>query len=342
MPRFLTVSPTHIPGKKKITWERFRDGGYVAIGFKIGDMTGVSPGEVADVIAEHGHENEKEANAIDCFRKFLSLEPGDIVAVNNTNHGLFGIGVVTRGYHYEYQRHDTESEDRDQWYSHLVEVDWRVTSYMRRRDLVREGEKMWAPYGTVGALLDQVPDYIRRALGQGLTPPLSPPAPAEIVAPDHLRDVVNAIETLRKDPQHQERAHESLVESFLVALGFERHKDIRYRQGRIDITLYAEGRPVVVFEVKRSWELNADNRDVIRQAYNYSMEQGIRFVVITNGDYYLIMDRLKGLSYENNIVGEFTLSSLEEDSLELIESLEPDRIGVSDVQQIFKRLSESF
>ncbi|MCA9605154.1 MAG: hypothetical protein KC619_06150, partial [Myxococcales bacterium] len=160
--------------------------------------------------------------------------------------------------------------------------------------------------------------------------------------PDWLSAVARDIAILRSDSNHQERAHESLVEDFLVALGYAKHQDIRYRQGRIDITLYAGNRPVAVFEVKRDWELNSASIAVIKQAYNYSLEQGIRFVVITNGDYYLVMDRLKGLSFESNVVGEFTISALQEGSLDLIESLRPERLRTNDVRQILERLSEGF
>ena len=340
MPQFLTVSPTHIPKMKKIAWERFRDGGYVAIGFKHIDMSGVTPDEVEEAVKDRGYENE--ANAIDCFRKFLSLEPGDYVAVNNTNHGLFGIGVVTRGYHYEHQFHDTESENRDQWYSHIVDVDWKLTTYMRSKELLRQGEKMWAPYGTVGALFDHVPEYIQRALGQGQPLPAPSPDLDEVPTPDWLEGITRDVAILREDPNHQERAHESLVEDFLVALGYAKHRDIKYRQGRIDITLYSGDRAVAVFEVKRDWELNAESIGAIKQAYNYSLEQGIRFVVITNGDYYLLMDRLKGLSFESNVVGEFTTSALQEGSLELIESLRPENLRSNDVRQILERISEGF
>lgn len=339
MPRFLTVSPTHIPKMKKTAWERFRDGGYIAIGFRHVDMTARSPDDVAAAIQGQGYSDE--ADAIDCFKKFLSLEPGDYVAVNNTNHGLFGIGVVTRGYHYEFQHHNTESEDRDQWYSHIVDIDWDVTAYMRRQDLIREGETMWKPYGTCGALLDAIPEYILRALGQAPDPSPSP-EPVVVATPDFLQPIVKGIEILREDNKHQERAHESLVEDFLVALGYEKHRDIKFRQGRVDITIFDNDRPVVVFEIKRNWELNAQDRGVIKQAYNYSLEQGIRFVVITNGDYYLLMDRLKGLSFDTNVIGEFTLSGLQEDSLSLIDSLRPESLRSNNVKQIFERLSEGF
>lgn len=33
MPKFTTISPTHIEGKKRYAWERCQEGGYVAIGW---------------------------------------------------------------------------------------------------------------------------------------------------------------------------------------------------------------------------------------------------------------------------------------------------------------------
>ena len=64
----------------------------------------------------------------------------------------------------------------------------------------------------------------------------------------------------------------------------------------------------------------------IQQAYRYAQEEGIRLVAITNGDYYLVFDRSKGLSYEENRVGEFTLSALVDDDLEIMERLRPARL----------------
>ncbi len=337
MTSFLTISPTHIPGKKKSAWQHFRERGYIAIGWMHVDLAGKSVSEVEEIIRAHGYPNE--ASAVDSFAKFLALRPGDHVAVNNSGHGLFGIGVVSSGYRFEDRRHDTGTEDRDHWYSHLIGVDWKSTTYVRRKDLLREGETSWSPYGTTGALLGEVPDYVKRVLGEATVdaPPTIP-----FKTPDWLLPLAEAISNLRKDPKHQERAHESLAEDLLVALGYKKHEDIKYRQGRIDITLCVDGRPVLLLEVKRSWELGAHSSDVIRQAYQYAHEQGIRFVAITNGDYYLLFDRLKGLSYENNIVGEFTLSSLEEEDLELIDSLRPRALERIDVKQILSRLSEAF
>jgi len=342
MPRFLTISPTHIPGRKEHAWNKCRDGGYVAIGWMHVDLSGKSWTEVEALIRSHRFPNE--ASALDSFRKLMDLRAGDYVAVNNTNHGLFGIGVVTSPYRFEDRRHDTGSPDRDRWYSHLVGVEWRRTSYVRRRDLLREGETGWAPYGTVGALLEEVPAYILRALGPEApqTDSRTPERAPANVRPAWLEIVIGRIASLRSDPNHQERAHESLVEDFLDVIGYRKHEDIKYRQGRIDITVADGGKPILLFEVKRDWDLDHTRIDVVRQAYSYALEKGIRYVAITNGDYYSIRDRLKGLSYESNVICEFTLSALQDEDLPLIESLKRGRLGAQDVRSVLKTISECF
>jgi predicted type IV restriction endonuclease len=80
----------------------------------------------------------------------------------------------------------------------------------------------------------------------------------------------------------------------------------------------------------------------VGQAYNYALEKGIRYVAITNGDYYLIRDRLKGLSYEANVLGEFTLSALQDEDLALIDGLKPGRLGHDDVRSVLTTLAECF
>jgi len=97
-----------------------------------------------------------------------SLEIGDYVAVNNTNHGLFGVGIVTSAYEYEKGKHDTGAKDPEEFYSHYREVEWKYTDYVRRRDILGPGEVGWRPYGTVGSLEEEVPPYIRRLLREAL------------------------------------------------------------------------------------------------------------------------------------------------------------------------------
>ncbi len=340
MPKFLTISPTHIPGKKPYAWEKFRGGNYVAIGWsELGDLTGLSIEQVVSEIRRHHFESE--INAISTFTKFLALEIGDIVAVNNVNFGLFGVGEVTSGYKFKLGMHDTGSEgDDEEFYSHYLEVKWLVTDYKRKEDLLRIDEKLWKPYGTTGTLEQDVPDFIKRLLKM---PVSDKPKPDEVIQPDFLKTVIDYIAILKKDAAHKERAHESLVEDFLCSLGYEKHKHIKYRQGRLDVSIYDDDRVVLLFEVKRDWQLDYEThmKDV-KQAYLYSLEKGIRFIILTNGDYYALFDRLKGLSIESNLVGYFQLSQLEREDLKFIDRLKKSNLFKTDIKELFINLSESF
>jgi Holliday junction resolvase-like predicted endonuclease len=339
MPKFMTVSPTHVPGKKEYAWNKFRDGNYVAIGWLHDyDLTGKSLDEVIALIREQNYDNE--ASGIDAFTKFLALEIGDYVAVNNTNDGLFGIGVISSGYKYERYKHDTGSDDREDFYPHFRDVQWKYTSYVRRKDIISTGEVGWKPFGTVGNLEKEVPPYIQRLLG---ILPSKRQVPPKSIAPEYLKSVMEAVERLRSDPNHQERAHESLVEDFLHALGYEKHRDIRYRQGRVDVSLWDRDKVLVIIEVKKDWNLSLYNSpDAVQQAYKYALDHGARWVMLTNGDYYAVFDRLKGLSLSSNLIGEFRLTALGESDVDLIKRLSRDSLLKPNIEELFRRLSECF
>lgn len=336
MPQFTTISPTHVPGKKEYAWQKFLSGGYVAIGW-LGDkdLTGKKIEEVEELIRKEKYENE--ASAIQSYRKFLSLKVGDYVAVNNVGYGLFGVGQITSPYKFQLHKHDSGSEDVTEYYSHYREIKWLVKEYLPRTSLVAGGETAWAPYGTVGGLYPELPPYIVR-----IVHPQAALQTEEIkyVRPDFLASVIKDIESLRPDVRHQERAHESLVEDFFVALGYQKHKDIKFRQGRIDITLEYAGLPIAVIEVKRDWALNMN---VVRQqAYAYAHSIGVRYVLLTNGETYILYDRLKGLSWDSNLLGEFRLTALQDEDLKLIDRLRPKVFGNPDLHELFRHLSEMF
>lgn len=339
MPKFTTISPTHIEGKKKYAWEHFRDKGYVSIGWLDDiDLTGKSIDEIIDLIRREEYDNE--ASAIESFKRFLSLEPGDYVAVNNTNHGLFGVGIINSGYKFQLRMHDTGAEDPEQFYSHYRDVNWVNTAYTPRTSLVSEGETGWQPYGTVGKVYPELPPYVTRLFD--ISPPTGDKGPS-IVRPPFLESVIQAIETLRKEREHMERAHESLVEDFFVVLGYRKHKDIKYRQGRVDIKLESGGRSILLVEVKPVWDLSRYNgTEAIKQVYGYAHDQGVRYVLVTNGDTYILFDRLKGLSWESNLLGEFRLTSLQQEDLTLINRLRPEQMSRSDLGEALRHIAESF
>jgi hypothetical protein len=77
--------------------------------------------------------------------------------------------------------------------------------------------------------------------------------------------------------------------------------DLQNRKGRIDLSLYEHGKPLLISEVKRDWQLTSyADQGALQQVYNYAHEVGARCVSITNGDYYLLRDRLHGLTYEES------------------------------------------
>ncbi len=339
MPQFTTISPTSVRGQKPQAWERFRDGGYVAIGWLNDiDLTGKSIEEINDLIRQRGYDNESAA--IQSFERFLSLRPGDYVAVNNTNHGLFGVGMIESAYKFQLRKHDAGDDEKEKFYPHYRDVKWIKTAYLPRTSLISEGETPWQPYGTVGKVYPELPPYIARLLGMSL--PVGAKAIA-IVRPPDLKLVIEAVETLRKERDHKERAHESLVEEFFVALGYAKHKDIKYRQGRVDIKIETAGYTLLVTEVKAAWDLSFHNGiGAIKQAYQYAHDQGVRYVVVTNGDTYLLFDRLKGLSWESNLLGEFQLTALGQDDLAIVDRLRPARMKSPDLGEALRHLAESF
>lgn len=339
MPKFTTISPTHIPGKKEYAWRNFLKGGYIAIGW-IGDvdLTGKSSDEVESVIRSRDYDNEE--SAVQSFKRFLSLSEGDYVAVTNNNHGIFGVDCIKSNYKYSLRMHDSGAQDKDEFYSHYRKVEWIVKSYVPRASLIAEGEPGWQPYGTVGKVYDEVPPFIARLINPSIKP-LS--AKIDFVRPDFLRKLILTVEELRQDLKHQERAHESLVEDFFVALGYQKHRDIKYRQGRVDLTLQSDGIPLLVAEVKRSWDLSRYNgMSAIKQAYDYAHNLGVRFVLVSNGDNYILFDRFKGLSWESNLICEFQLTALHQDDMKNIERLQRESLSTPDLNELFRNLAEGF
>jgi hypothetical protein len=145
-----------------------------------------------------------------------------------------------------------------------------------------------------------------------------------ISIPSFLKQLVDDIRKLKEDPEHKERDHESLVESFYEKLGYIKVEEIKYRRGHIDIKIQLNGKTIIVNEVKPNWNLSYSKPGVLKQAFNYALEAGSRYVIITNADYYAIFDRNKGYSYYDHLVGEFRLSMLTQDDLKSIELLKKE------------------
>jgi len=140
--------------------------------------------------------------------------------------------------------------------------------------------------------------------------------------PKHLKHVISYIKELMKDTENKERGHEALVERFFEALGYSPVSEIKFRQGHVDIQIQVNGTPKAIIEVKRNWSLTRHDVKVLKQAFGYAGEHGVRTVIISNGDYYAIFDRnLPGLHYDDSFIGEFRLTRLTEECLQFIDWL---------------------
>jgi len=144
--------------------------------------------------------------------------------------------------------------------------------------------------------------------------------------PETFVKLIEEIGILRDDSEHKERAHESLVEHFYELLGFNKHTEIKYRQGRVDISISYQDKVIIVNEVKKDWHLTYKDKNSVKQGYSYAIENGARFVVITNGDYYAIFDRSKGLDMNSNLIGELRLTKLTKDCLSILGMLKKENL----------------
>jgi Type I restriction enzyme R protein N terminus (HSDR_N) len=151
--------------------------------------------------------------------------------------------------------------------------------------------------------------------------PASPPPPSMVDPPAELRPVIAAVERLWERPHSLEREHEHAVALFLEALGYRSAEEIRFQHSDVDILLVEEGSPRAVIEVKADRALVATQRAVVGQALGYAWQQGVPYVIISNGNYYAVFDRRSGLSQAEAMVGEFSLLSLDPSALATIEKL---------------------
>lgn len=165
MPKFTTISPTCQQGGKAEAWHRFRDGGYIAIGWCYeNDLSEMTLTDALNLVPKDAAGERDKQDGLRSFPIFWELakrgtaNAGDIVAVKNTNDGLFGIGVVRSGYRYDRQKHPTGVMDH--FYPHYLEVEWIWTEYIARSSIDFGGAKSWMPFGTFGNLEEEVPGYV--------------------------------------------------------------------------------------------------------------------------------------------------------------------------------------
>ena len=124
--------------------------------------------EIADLVRQAGYGNHE--HVVSSFERFLSLEIGTFVAVNNTASGLFGIGIIESDYKFGLRKHDCGNTEAEEFYPHFRDVRWISTTYVRRKSLFSKGEKGgWQPFGTVGKVYDELPPYVVSLVSVGKT-----------------------------------------------------------------------------------------------------------------------------------------------------------------------------
>lgn len=145
----------------------------------------------------------------------------------------------------------------------------------------------------------------------------------KFLRPDWLLPVLRRVEFLRADHSHLEKEHEDIVTHLFEALGYARTQEIKHQRGRVDIVIVEpdQPRPIIVIEVKRDWALSRKRKDYVRQAHNYALEAGARWAILTNGDRYVVYDRKRGLSEDEQFECEFELTCLTTEGLQHLTGL---------------------
>lgn len=111
----------------------------------------------------------------------------------------------------------------------------------------------------------------------------------------------------------------------------------------MDISLWEGKNLLLIVEIKKDWNLSLYNSpEAVQQAYKYALDQGSRWVILTNGDYYAVFDRLKGLSTSSNLIGEFRLTALEEEDVDIIQRMSRENLLKPNLEELFRYLSENF
>jgi len=148
------------------------------------------------------------------------------------------------------------------------------------------------------------------------------PIPQLVVEmPPEFEAAADLVRRLRFQKQHTERNHEAIVEELFRALGYEPLDEIRFQQGRMDILISSNDKPLITIEVKADWALSSENKQYIEQAFRYANEFGTPLVIVTNGDKYIVYDRRRGLDYESQLVGDFKLTNLTQRGMGILETL---------------------
>ncbi len=332
-------------------WEYDLRNGTIAVGWtEMGNLIGLSKEEIHKKYLEvYKADIPGDRHAIVKFYHEISI--GDIVITRKGRKKIIGVGeVIATAFYDEDMGKERVGHRVDLSYPNfsrigigdnsLSEVSYGANrpypNFLRVawQEKIIEFDRQVFPMFTLYEISEDKYNFFMqgkssenaRTLDKIINKKINKPPETIYECPHWLEGLIKDIESLKKDEEHKERAHESLVESFYELLGFKKFNDIKHRQGRIDISVEHGGETIIVTEVKKDWNLSYKDKSTVIQAYNYSLESGARYVIITNGDYYAIFDKEKGRSYESNFLGVFKLSQPTEEGLKLIGILKKENI----------------
>lgn len=320
MEKYWVITPYHSnkPDIFDSAWDYDLKNGTIAVGWhQLGNVLKLTNEELKNkFISIYGDDSPKNRNSL--WKFCHEINKGDVLIVKRGLYKLIGIGkVLGKAYYDEKKGKERIGHKSENYFPYFIPVKWskKVINFEKQVFMI-------------SALYEIPAEKYKFLIAGGSSYNIERKQQSELcMAPARFAHLINDINRLKKDSDHKERAHESLVESFYELLGYKKIEDIKYRQGRIDIKIVKNNKTVLVNEVKQSWDLNINSQETVRQAYNYAQEVGARYVAITNGDYYGLFDRKKGLSYKSNLIGDFQLSQLRKGDLSLIEKLKKRKIG---------------
>ncbi|HTK76922.1 MAG TPA: isocitrate lyase/phosphoenolpyruvate mutase family protein [Gemmataceae bacterium] len=125
----------------------------------------------------------------------------------------------------------------------------------------------------------------------------------------------------------EEEKRQLVVQFFYQVLGYKRAR-VRSEHKHNDVRVHdRRDQPWLVVEVKPLLEAEREKRAARRQGFDYAHRLGMRFVVISDDDYYEVFDRCAGqrLRYDEMRQGAFQLTALRLRDADLLSMLAAER-----------------
>ena len=137
------------------------------------------------------------------------------------------------------------------------------------------------------------------------------------MALDDLTEVIEELQDMigkHRDylSEDETRTRQVLIDPLLRELGWDVsdpdmvHLEYRVKQQRADYALMSNGRPVAVIEAKRLGKSLKD--DYMNQVLNYANLEGIRYMIVTDGDRWEMYEVFKPVALEERQLMKFQLS----------------------------------